>query len=42
MIAYISADVAGQVCERTAYGILLIAVTVAIGVALALVVRPKK
>jgi len=42
MIAYISADVASQIYERLGYGMFLIALTLGIGVALALVVRPKK
>jgi hypothetical protein len=41
-LAYISTDVASQVCERVAYGMCLIAVTIGIGVALAFAVRPKK
>lgn len=42
MIAYVSADVAGQIYERLGYGMFVIAMTVGIGVAVALAFRPKK
>lgn len=42
ILAYISTDVASQVCERVAYGMVLIAVTVGIGFTMALIVRPRK
>lgn len=42
MLAYISNDLPSQIYERVGYGMFLIALTVGIGIAFALAVRPKK